>query len=135
MDSVQNRHTVEDVKAMSTVLTTAELLIRINPIREAGADHGSSEEEIDAAIAAGAQILMLPFFKTVDEVKRFIAAVGGRAKTLLLAETPQAVEIIDEILAVPGINEIHIDINDLSLGYGKHFMFGLLADGTRRSCV
>ena len=49
---------------------------------------------------------------------------------MLLLETPEAVEALDEILAIPGIDEIHIGINDLSIGYGKRFMFELLTDGT-----
>ena len=39
-------------------------------------------------------------------------------------------EIVDEILKLPEVKEIHIGLNDLSLGYGKKFMFELLADGT-----
>ena len=49
---------------------------------------------------------------------------------MLLVETPEAVEIIDDILALDGIDEIHIGLNDLSLGYGMKFMFELLTDGT-----
>lgn len=130
MDSVQNHHTVEDVEKLRSVLSKAQLLVRINPIHEASSDYCSSEEEIDRVIAAGADIIMLPFFKTVEEVKRFASHVGGRVRTMLLLETPEAAELVDEIAAVPGIDEIHIGINDLSLGYGKTFMFELLADGT-----
>lgn len=130
MDSVQNHHTVEDVKNIRAVLTKADLLVRINPVHEASNEYCSSEEEINAVIDAGADIIMLPFFKTMDEVQRFISIVDGRVKTLLLMETPEAAELVDEIIAVPGIDEIHIGINDMSLGYGKTFMFELLADGT-----
>lgn len=49
---------------------------------------------------------------------------------LLLMETPEAADLVDEIIDVPGIDEIHIGINDMSLGYHKTFMFELLADGT-----
>jgi hypothetical protein len=49
---------------------------------------------------------------------------------MLLVETPEAVSIIDEILNVDGVDEIHIGLNDLSLGYNKKFMFELLTDGT-----
>ena len=45
-------------------------------------------------------------------------------------ETPEAVENLDEILALPGIDECHIGLNDLHLGYGRKFLFELLADGT-----
>jgi hypothetical protein len=130
MNTVQNHHTVEDVKRIKLAVKSAEVLCRINPIHEATKDYCSSQEEIDGAISAGADILMLPYFKTVDEVRTFLRLVDGRVKTMSLVETPEAVEIIDEILNLPGIDEIFIGLNDLSLGYGKKFMFELLADGT-----
>lgn len=136
MDTVQSRHTLEDVKRVSEAITTAELLVRVNPIHEATDDYCSSEEEIDTAIKNGADILMLPFFKTLAEAKRFISTVDKRAKTMLLIETPEAVEIIDDILQLDGVDCIHIGLNDLSLGYGKSFMFELLSDGTvERLCA
>ena len=49
---------------------------------------------------------------------------------MLLVETPEAVEIIDDILKINGIDEIMIGLNDLSLAYKKKFMFELLSDGT-----
>lgn len=130
MDTVQSHHTLEDVKRISDAITTAELLVRVNPLHDATTEYGSSEEEINTAIANGADIIMLPFFKTVEDVKQFIAMVNGRVKTMLLLETPEAVEIIDQILELDGIDYIHIGLNDLSLGYGVKFMFQLLTDGT-----
>ena len=130
MDTVQNHHTVDDVRAIRNTVTRAEVMCRINPMHEATADYCSSKEEIDGVIAAGADILMLPFFKTVDEVRTFIELVDGRAKTFPLLETPEAVDVVDELLDLPGLDEIHIGLNDLSLGYKKKFMFELLTDGT-----
>ena len=136
MDTVQSHHTIADVRAIRAAVTKAEVLVRVNPIHTATPDYGSSVWEIDAAIDAGADILMLPYFKTVEEVRLFLALVGGRVKTMLLVETPEAVAAIDEILALPGIDEVHIGLNDLSLGYGMKFMFQLLADGTvERLCL
>ena len=130
MDTVQSHHTIEDIKAVRGAIEQAELLVRINPIHEATADYGSSEEEINATIAAGADIIMLPYFKTADEVQRFVDLVAGRAKTMLLFETPESVDAIDEILDISGIDEVFIGLNDLSLGYGLKFMFELLSNGT-----
>lgn len=136
MDTVQSRHTLDDVKRISEAITTAELLVRVNPIHDATDEYTSSEEEIGTAIDNGADIVMLPYFKTVDEVKRFISAVNGRAKTMLLLETPEAVDIVDDLLCLEGIDSIHIGLNDLSLGYGMKFMFELLTDGTvERLCI
>ena len=133
LDSVLNYHTVDDVINIRKVISKAELLVRVNPIHESGNGYCSSEEEIEQVINAGADIVMLPYFKTIEEVKRFIKIVNRRAKVLLLLETPEAVEIVDDIIAIPGIDEMHIGINDLSLGYGKKFMFQLLIDGTVES--
>ena len=130
LDTVKSHHTAEDVAVIKAAVETAEVLVRVNPIHEALPDYPASAEEIDAVIEAGADIVMLPFFKTVREVRTFLQMVDGRAGTMLLLETPEAVDCLDEILELPGIDEIHIGLNDLSLGYGRQFMFELLADGT-----
>lgn len=130
LDTVKSHHSIQDIASIKSAVEIAEVLVRVNPIHEPRPDYPGSREEIDAAVAAGADILMLPYFKTVEEVCRFLALVGGRTRTMLLVETPEAVEQIDEILALPGIDEVHIGLNDLSLGYGMPFMFQLLADGT-----
>ena len=130
LDTVQNHHTVQDVKNIRQAVKQAKVLVRVNPIHDALSNYPSSKDEIDASIDAGADILMLPFFKTVEEVKQFVGYVNGRAKTLLLMETIEAAELIDEILKVPGIDMIHIGLNDMHLEMGLKFMFQLLADGT-----
>ena len=133
LDSVKNHHTIQNIKDVKSVLTTSTLLVRVNPIHDATDEYSSSKEEIDSAIAAGADILMLPYFKTINEVEEFISYVDKRAKTLLLLETPEAAESVEKIVNVPGIDEIHIGMNDLSIGLGKSFMFELLSDGTIES--
>ncbi len=136
MDTVQSHHTVEDVQSLREHIKSAELLVRCNPIHNATNEYCSSEDEINDVIKSGADIIMLPFFKSQKEVERFVKAVGGRAKTMLLIETPEAAENIDEILSVDGIDAVHIGLNDLSLGYGIPFMFRLLVDGTvERLCA
>lgn len=130
MNTVQNHHTIKDVRNIKNVVTTSEVMVRINPIHEKTEAYYGSKEEIEMVLDAGADCIMLPYFKTTEEVKTFFKFVDGRAKTVLLLETPEAVACVDEILEVPGIEEIHIGLNDLSLGYGKKFMFEVLADGT-----
>ena len=124
LNTVISRHHITDVKKIKEVLHTSELLVRVNPIFE------GSKAEIDRVIADGADIIMLPFFKTKNEVETFVRYVSGRVKTMLLLETPEAVGVIDDILSVDGIDFIHIGLNDLHLGYGLTFMFELLSDGT-----
>lgn len=124
MDTVQSKHTLDDIKKIKAVLSDSELLVRANPI------YSDSKAEIDAIINNGADIIMLPYFKTVREVSDFLDFVDNRVKTCLLFETPEAVKRVDEILDLKNIDEVFIGLNDLSLGYGKKFMFELLADGT-----
>ncbi len=130
MDTVQSHHTIEDIKAIRKVLTKSELLVRCNPIHRATDEYCSSKEEINRIIDAGADIIMLPYFKTVEEVKIFLNLVDGRVKTFPLVETPEAVSLINEIIELDGIDEIFVGLNDLRLGYKKRFMFEVLGDGT-----
>lgn len=129
LDTVQNHHTAADIRNIKAAVSTAKVLVRINPIHDELPYYQSSKDEIDEAISAGADILMLPFFHTLEEVKEFIRLVDGRVKTCLLLETPEAAALIDEILEVPGIDMIHIGLNDMHLALGMNFMFELLANG------
>ena len=133
MDTVLLHHTVEDVKNVRGALSSSRLMVRVNPIHEADQDYGSSEEEINAVIAAGADAIMLPYFKTVDEVRTFLRLVNGRAESVLLLETPEAANVLEDILALGGIDFVHIGLNDMSIGMHRPFLFQLLADGTVES--
>lgn len=123
-DSVKSRHQISDIAKITPHLTTSQMMVRINHWNP------HSTDEIEAVIAAGAQIIMLPYWKTVDEVKNFLSAVNGRCKTSLLLETKEAEYCLDEVLELPGIDEIHIGLNDLHLSYGLDFMFEVLTNGT-----
>lgn len=130
LDTVQSHHTIDDVKIIKNSINSADLLVRVNPIHDATDEYCSSKDEIDQVIDNGADILMLPYFKNECDVEKFVRMVNGRAKTIPLVETPEAVDSIDKILKIDGIDEIFIGLNDLSLGYNKKFMFELLSDGT-----
>lgn len=129
LNTVKSHHTVEDIKKVRSVLDKTELLVRINPIHEKSDDYIGSKDEIERVIQAGADIIMLPMFKTAEEVTRFVDYVGGRARVMLLIETKESAENIDMISVIPGIDEIHIGLNDLHLAYKKKFMFELLSEG------
>jgi hypothetical protein len=124
MDTVKSRHSVDDIKIIKSVLTSSKLLVRTNPI------HDEIDKEINDSILFGADILMLPYFKTYNEVDNFLTMVNGRVKTCLLLETPDAVSSLGEILQDKRIDYIHIGLNDLHLGYKLNFMFELLSNGT-----
>ena len=45
-------------------------------------------------------------------------------------ETVEAANLVDDILEVPGVDMIHLGLNDMHLELGMKFMFELLADGS-----
>ena len=124
MNTVQSTHTIEDVRKIREAISgNAKLQVRVNPI------HENSLNEINKVIEYGADIVMLPFFSTVQEARQFVEMVSGRARTCLLLETIGAEKCLDELLEIPGVDEIHIGLNDLHLQYHQKFMFELLANG------
>lgn len=124
LNTVISKHTLDDVRRVRPAVPAGRLLVRINPI------HEHSQAEIDQAIDAGADILMLPMFRGVAEVRAFTQAVSGRARCNLLVETVGAANSLAECVQVPGVDEVHIGLNDLHLEQGLDFMFELVANGT-----
>lgn len=123
LDTVISRHELDDIKKIRKSITKAKILTRINPINK------NSSYEIDKAIEYGTDIIMLPMFKTTEEVEEFINLVNSRVEACLLLETSQAFCRIDDILKIKGIDRIHIGLNDLHLSLGLDFMFECLSCG------
>ena len=123
MNTVKSKHSLSDISLLREVLDSSDLLVRVNPLNP------GSKAEIDEVVERGADIIMLPMFKSKEEVMRFIDMVGGRAKTTLLFETKESYELQDEILQAGGFDEAHIGLNDMHLSYGLTFMFELLPNG------
>ncbi len=119
-----SNHTEMDIPLARSILTHTQLMVRINPI------HPQSESEINRCLGAGADILMLPCFVNATDVTRFIDCIAGRSKTSLLLETKEAINNIDDILAIPGIDEIHIGLNDLHISLNNQTIFDVILDGT-----
>lgn len=123
LNTVKSRHTVEDIRIIAPLLSHSDLLVRVNPW------YAGSQSEIDEVISAGADLVMLPYWKTPEEAEYFISCVHGRCKTILLLETKEAVECLDKVLEIPEIDEIHIGLNDLRISYGYGDMFMPFGNG------
>lgn len=122
-DTVKSSHTVEDIRKIRPLLSTSGILVRINPWSQ------ESPKEVEEVVSAGADMVMLPMWRSAEEVRNFINAVDGRCKTILLLETTGAEKSLGEIMKIQGIDEIHIGMNDLHLEYGLTYMFELLTNG------
>lgn len=116
-------HQVGDIAPVKAVLRRNPLMVRVNPL---GAE---SAAEVDAVVAAGADLLMLPMFGTARQLADFSALVAGRRPIVALLETAAALESIDSWIATPGLHEVFVGLNDLHLSLGCAFMFEPLSRG------
>jgi citrate lyase beta subunit len=116
-------HRIEDVARLRSRLAVARLLVRVNPL---GA---GSRAEIDRVLRDGADIVMLPYFHDAQEVSEFVRLVRGRALVSLLMETRQSVARVGDIVAVRGVDEIHVGLNDLRLSLGLDVIFEVVTSG------
>ncbi len=123
LDTVMSKHTYEDAKAVRQAVPEAEFLIRLNPFYE------GTQDEVEKAISAGADLIMLPMFRTVEEVRSLSKMVNGRAGIVPLFETPEAMTCVEDVAGLEGIYEIYIGLNDLHLALGLDFIFEPLAKG------
>lgn len=122
-NTVKSNNNIDDIPAVREVLNESELLVRTNPI------HAYSKEEVEKAIAYGADVLMLPMVMDQHDVEQYVEMVAGRAKVCIMIETAAAMARLDKILAIPGVDELFIGLNDLHISMGLTFMFELLSDG------
>ena len=124
MDTVQSHHVPEDIaKVRAAIGNKAEIMARVNPLNP------NSQAEIDVSIENGADVIMLPMWRTADDLRQLVSMVSGRAKVMPLLETDTAADDLPEAVKVSGIDQMHIGLNDLHLCYHQKFMFQLLADG------
>ena len=116
-------HQPQDVAAVRSAARQAELIVRVNPL------HAASVAEIERAIADGASHLMLPMLRRADEAAQFVTLAGGRARTIALLETRDALDSSAQWAGLQGLDEIYVGLNDLHRELGMHFMFEPLAFG------
>ena len=118
-----SEHTVADVGRVRRVLRRARLMVRVNPLNP------GTRDEVDAVLAEGAQLLMLPMFTRAEHLREFCALVDGRAPVVALLETAAALDTLGTWIDTPGLAEVFVGLNDLHVSLGQRFMFEPLADG------
>lgn len=116
-------HSLEDVARIKAVLRTARLMVRVNPL------NAGSAAEVDAVLAQGADLLMLPMFSDAAQLGAFCRMVAGRVPVVALLETAGALDSLDAWVGTPGLSEVYVGLNDLHLSLGCSFMFEPLASG------
>ena len=123
VDTFISDHKLSDLKGIRDCLIDSKMLVRINPINK------NSKKEIDSILKYSPDYIMLPMFKTVDEVKFFLKCINGRSRAVLLFETIGSLCNVDDILNCKGIDLAYIGLNDLSLELKMDFLFEILSGG------
>ena len=123
LDTLISKHSMADVEKIRKSIAGTELLVRLNPLFE------GSRNEVEQAISAGADLLMLPMFTTVEEIQKFSHFIGGRVNFIPLVETAAAANCLSEVVKIEGVSEIYFGLNDLHRDLGLNFMFEPLTNG------
>lgn len=122
-DTVKYHNDIELIPELRKVLSSSSLLVRTNPI------HAYTAAEVEKAIQYGADYLMLPMTMDRHDVEMYVNLVAGRAKVIIMIETAAALARLDDILNVPGVDEIFVGLNDLHISLGLNFLFEPLSGG------
>ncbi|WP_324273449.1 hypothetical protein [Blastococcus brunescens] len=110
-----NEDTPEDLSRMRAA-TPGRLVCRIN-------GYGPwTAAEVGEAVARGADEVLLPMVRTVEEVDRTLDLVAGRCGVGILVETQDAVDRSAE-LALRPLSRIYVGLNDLRIDRGSDELF------------
>jgi hypothetical protein len=120
-------HNIDDVGRIKAVLKQSKLMVRVNPYQAHKLQ--ACRAEVDAVLAQGADLIMLPMFTHALELQAFAAIVAGRVPIVPLLETAGALQTLDDWIDTPGIDEVFVGLNDLHLSLGCRFMFEPLLMG------
>lgn len=117
MNTWISSHTMSDLAEVYAAVAPERRFVRCNPV------HAGLADELERALALGARAIMLPYFHGLEDVDLFVSSVGDRARKILLVETRAAADLLATLVARPGVDQVHIGLNDLRLdtGYRNHF--------------
>ena len=121
-DTQINADTPEDLAAVRAA-TPGVVLCRVNRWSR------WTPAEIEVAIEAGADEVLLPMVRRPEEVDAALGVVGGRCRLGILVETTDAVRRVEALAARP-LSRIYLGLNDLRIDRGGGPLFLALVDGT-----
>ncbi len=117
-----NEDTPEDLTRMRAA-TDGRLVCRLN-------GYGPwTPGEVADAVARGADEILLPMVRSVDEVDRTLDLAAGRCGVGILVETQDAVDRSADLARRP-LSRIYVGLNDLRIDRRSSELFRPLVDGT-----
>jgi hypothetical protein len=121
-DTQVNRDTVDDLRRVRAS-TDGLVICRIDGFGR------TTEVEVEEAIHAGADELLLPMVRSKNEVETVLDYVGGRCRLGILVETVEAVTLTEYFAHLP-LSRVYVGLNDLAIERGTPNIFAALIDGT-----
>jgi len=121
-DTEINKATVEDLKRVRKC-TDAQVICRINGYCS------TTAEEIENAIDAGTNEILLPMVRSEKEVEKVLNLIAGRCGLGILVETVDAVNIANKLSKLP-LSRVYVGLNDLGIERGTSNIFSAIEDGT-----
>jgi hypothetical protein len=120
-DTQINQATVEDLTTVRRV-TSARVICRINGYNP------ETVQQVEKAINAGADEILLPMVRSGEEVARTLDFIQNRCTLGILVETLAATKSAAQFNQFP-LSRIYVGLNDLAIDRKVHNIFQSLADG------
>jgi hypothetical protein len=121
-DTQINQDTYEDIRHIKRN-TAAWVITRVNGFWDGTAD------EVQQAIDHGADEILLPMVRTVDQVESALKIVRGQIPMGIFVETANAVQCSRELSQLP-LSRVYVGLNDLAIDRQLRNIFTSVADGT-----
>ena len=124
LDTVISNSSPELITSLRKAVTNSQIMVRVNPLTR------ESQDEIDEVIMRGATSIMVPMFRSADELRMFYKFVNKRVPIIPLIETQCALNDITKIVLELQPSRIHFGLNDLAIDMQNSWMFTPLANGS-----
>lgn len=116
-------HTLASLAKIRAEFPTQKILVRINPL------HSATERELNEIFVYRPSAIMLPMFRSLEELTAVADMIDGRCEFWPLAETWSAVTGICDEPHITGLcSKVYFGLNDLHLELNRRFMFSVLLE-------
>ncbi len=121
-DTEINQDTLTDLRGVRAC-TRARVICRINQFGS------GTPGEVEHAIEAGADEILLPMVRSVGQVQAVLEQAGERCGVGILVETNEAVQLVEQLAVLP-LSRVYVGLNDLAIERHHLNIFSSLLDGT-----
>jgi len=126
-DTQINHDTPRDLRTVRSA-TAASVICRINPVGR------WSAAEVERAVGAGADEVLVPMLRRPEELAHVVDLVGGRCGVAAMIETQDAVDAVDALVDRP-LSRVYVGLNDLRIDRAARVgrpagLFAPMVDGT-----